>query len=242
MSSNDISPVSGSTPPGPPIIDPGTFEYWSGLYHDLLRTIAELVKSGHAEKAYLKIAQLFAIKESYTENSQMVAIADRSNIISYLSKYLNRIQADFDHYSSGKDAAKDKTYAEDAQQAKADMEKILNDPKYAPYIKDIKKDVQEQLDAIFNVPSDKKDLAEWWASLWEVPDPSSASPGPYPGTAPVSNPIDAMRSSLQSQSSVLGSETQLRTQEASKALAFIHTCYQGIVDVIKAVVSATRSA
>ena len=236
--------ASPSPVPDIPIIDPGTLQQWQAMYVAVLTHLSDLLKHGKAQEAYMQITQLMDVAQNYRQNGLMVEVANKSNVMNKLSQLVNEIQKDFDYYSTGSDGSA----ANDAQKAKREIEDILNkldkDPKYAPYVNDIEGDVRNQLKAIFNVPAGKT-LAQHWKSLWEIPNPSNnvsdVSPN-YSGTAPVSNAINALRSDLESQSTILNSQMQTYSKEAAEELAFMHACYGAVMGMIKGPVSATRSA
>ena len=106
-------------------------------------------------------------------------------------------------------------------------------------------DLTNQLDAMFTIPSGSSEttLPDWWASLWGLPDPTNTpQKSAYQGTSPVSNAINAARNDVESQNTILNSQMQTYSKDASKDLAFEQDCYRSEIDMLKAPVTAAQSA
>ena len=115
--------------------------------------------------------------------------------------------------------------------------------KQYPEFADALGDVSNQLDAMFTLPSGQTDLASYWASLWKLPDPTDTSQkDAYQGTSVVSNAINAARNDVESQNTILNSQMQTYSKDASKDLAFEQDCFRSEMDMIKAPVTAAQSA
>ncbi|MDJ0651645.1 MAG: hypothetical protein QNJ27_01340 [Simkaniaceae bacterium] len=225
----------------PVIEDAGTLADWESMYIGLLDHLKDLVDHGKAQEAYKEIPLVMDISQNYTTNGQNVAVSDKSNFDNTLSQYINAIQEDFDQYSSG--SVSDTKYAQDAQYAAQQINALMTDSKYEDFAGELE-DVTRQLDAI--VPSSQStptDLAGYWAGLWELPSPSATTQSStYQGTSLVSNAINAARNDVESQNTILNSQMQTYSSDASKYLAFEQDCYRSEIDMIQAPVTAAQSA
>ncbi|QVL58056.1 MAG: hypothetical protein KFB93_02955 [Simkaniaceae bacterium] len=229
----------------PKIEDAGTLTWWEAQYTAILTKLKDLVDHGKAQEAYKEIPMAMDMAQNYTSNGQNVEVSDKSNFDSTIGKYINAIQEDFDQYSSGKiptdpNTGKPIDYAGDAQFAKSKIEALM---KQYPEFADALGDVSNQLDAMFTLPSGQTDLASYWASLWKLPDPTDTSQkDAYQGTSVVSNAINAARNDVESQNTILNSQMQTYSKDASKDLAFEQDCFRSEMDMIKAPVTAAQSA
>lgn len=239
-----VQPVPGgySTNIKPPEIeDAGTLADWEAMYTAILTHLKHLVDAGKAQEAFKEIPLLMDMAQNYTTNGQNVEVSDKSNFDNTIGQYINAIQEDFDQYSSG--SASDTKYAQDAQYAAQQIKALMNNPAYKDFASALG-DVTSQLDAM--VPSKYStpgDLANYWASLWKLPDPTvTTQSSAYQGTSPVSNAINAARNDVESQNTILNSQMQTYSKDASKDLAFEQDCYRSEMDMLKAPVRAAQSA
>lgn len=239
-----VQPVPGgysSNIKPPDIENAGTLEEWEGMYTAILTHLKNLVDAGKAQEAYKEIPLAMDMAQNYTTNGQNVEVSDKSNFDNTIGQYINAIQEDFDQYSSG--SASDTDYAQDAQYARQQINSLMTDSKYKDFA-DALGDVTSQLDAM--VPSkytSPSDLAGYWAGLWKLPDPNTTSQtNAYQGTSPVSNAINAARNDVESQNTILNSQMQTYSKDASKDLAFEQDCYRSEIDMLKAPVTAAQSA
>lgn len=226
----------------PVIEDAGTLSQWEGLYSAILTHLEKLLKGGHAERAYREIPLLMNMAQNFTSNGQNVEVSDKSNFDNTIGKYVNAIQEDFDQYSSGK--ASTTTYAQDAEYAKQQINSLMTNSKYTQFSSALGTDVTNQLDAMIPTKdSTPTELATYWAGLWKLPTPStSSSPTAYTGTSPVSNAINAGRNDVESQNTILNSQMQTYSKDASKDLAFEQDCYRAVMNMLKTPVTAAKSA
>ncbi len=237
-----VDPVAGgyaSNIKPPKIEDPGTLQWWQAQYMGILTHLKELCEAGKAQEAYKEIPLVMDMAQNYTSNGQNVEVSDKSNFDSTLGQYINAIQEDFDQYSSGDDSHS--SYAQDAKYAQQQMTALM---KQYPDFADALGDVTNQLDAMFKVPSGQT-LQQWWASLWKIP-PINTTPDPnkpaYQGTSVVSNAINASRNDVESQNTILNSQMQTYSKDASKDLAFEQDCYRSEMDMLKTPVTAAKNA
>lgn len=225
----------------PPVIeDAGTLADWEGMYVGLLTHLKDLVDHGKAQEAFKEIPLAMDIAQNYTTNGQNVEVSNKSNFDNTIGQYVNAIQEDFDQYSSGSDS--ESSYAQDAAYAQSQINAMMSNPDYKDFAGALG-DVSNQVKAMFNVPSDKSSLQDWWASLWKLPSPTTTSQSSaYQGTSPVSNAINAARNDVESQNTILNSQMQTYSKDASKDLAFEQDCYRSEIDMLKAPVTAAQSA
>ena len=227
-----------------PVIEPaGTLKWWEAQYVGILDHLLKLVNEGKAQQAYKEIPMAMDMAQNYTTNGQNVEVSDKSNFDSTIGQYINAMQEDFDQYSTGDATKTGSRYAQDAQYAESKIQGLMTQyPEYASVLNDIK----NQLDAI--IPEDDKTdsskLAKYWAGLWNVPDidPDKKTPTGYKGTSPVSNAINAARNDVESQNTILNSQMQTYSKDASKDLAFEQDCYRAEIDMLKTPVNAAKNA
>ncbi|QVL56653.1 MAG: hypothetical protein KFB93_04525 [Simkaniaceae bacterium] len=246
--SETVDPVQGgygSNIQDPDIEDPGTLDWWEAQYTGFLDHLNELCEEGNAQLAYMELPYLMNISQSYTTNGLNVEVADKSNFDSTIGDYLNAIQEDFDQYSTGTTdgtANADPEYAQDALYDEQQINRLMTEyPEYAAPIAD----VSNQLDVI--IPSqyqnDPQGLANYWASLWDLPNPEDdPSDSGYQGTSPVSNGINAARNDVESQNTILNSQMQTYSKEASQDLSVEQDCFKSALDTSKTAVTAMQNA
>lgn len=221
----------------PKIENPGTLNWWETQYTNIIQKLVDLAEHGKAQLAYKEIPMAMNMAQNYTSNGQNVEVSDKSNFDSTIGQYVNAIQEDFDQYSSGTAPSTD--YAGDAEYAQTKINGLM---KQYPEFADALEDVNTQLEAIFNAPSGTT-VENWWASLWSLPTPSTDSQTTaYQGTSPVSNAINAARNDVESQNTILNSQMQTYSKDASKDLAFEQDCFRAEMDMLKAPVTAAQSA
>ena len=235
-----VEPVSGgnaSNIKDPTILDAGTLEWWQGKYVELLDHLKHLVSIGKAQQAYKEIPLAMSWAQNYTTNGQNVVVSNKANFNSVIGQYINAIEADFDQYAGGDTT---ETYARDATYAQEQIDRLVK--KYPEYADDLN-DLTEQINHIFSggTGTTPEEIATWWASLWKVPDPAADAPA-YSGTTPVTNAINAARSDVESQNTVLNSQMQTYAKNASRYLAFQQDCYRAIMNMIKSPVTASKNA
>ncbi|MCB1072488.1 MAG: hypothetical protein H7A41_03705 [Chlamydiales bacterium] len=248
--SETVDPVPngyGSNIQDPVIEDAGTYDWWEAQYTAFLEHLNHLCEQGDAQLAYEELPYLMNISQNYTTNGLNVEVADKSNFDSTIGQYLNAIQEDFDQYSQGTKvgtttAIASDDYAKDALYDEQQINRLMAEyPTYAAPIQD----VQNQLDVIIpeQYENDPQGLADYWASLWNLPDPSNdPSSSGYQGTSPVSNGINAARNDVESQNTILNSQMQTYSKEASQDLSIEQDCFKSNIDTTKTAVTAMQSA
>lgn len=253
--SDAVDPVQGgygSNIADPVIEDPGTYDWWEAQYTAFLEHLDYLCEQGNAQLAYMELPYLMNISQSYTTNGLNVEVADKSNFDSTVGDYLNAIQEDFDQYSAGTTKNADGTYttepiasneyAQDALYDEQQINRLMAEyPEYAAPIAD----VSNQLDVIIppEYQDDPQELADYWASLWNLPNPENdPSESGYTGTSPVSNGINAARNDVESQNTILNSQMQTYSKEASQDLSIEQDCFKSDIDTTKVAVTAMQSA
>ncbi len=240
-----VSDGYGANIQDPVIEDAGTYDWWEAQYTAFLEHLNTLCEQGDAQLAYMELPYLMNISQNYTTNGLNVEVADKSNFDSTIGQYLNAMQEDFDQYSSGTTDgtanANDK-YAQDAIYDEQQINRLMAEyPEYAAPIQD----VQNQLDVIIppQYENDPQGLANYWASLWDLPDPADdPSESGYQGTSPVSNGFNAARNDVESQNTILNSQMQTYSKEASQDLSIEQDCFKSDIDTTKTAVTAMQSA
>ena len=241
--SEPVQPVQGgysSNIADPMIEDPGTLDWWEAQYTSFLDHLCQLCDQGNAQVTYMELFMLMDISQNYVTNGLNVEVADKSNFDSTIGQYINAIQEDFDQCSSGDGS--DSYYAQDALYAQSQINRLMTEyPEYAEPIAD----VSNQLDVI--IPSqyddDPQGLSDYWASLWQLPDPADDfSDTAYEETSPVSNGINAARNDVESQNTILNSQMQTYSKEASQDLSIEQDCVKSAYDTIQTATSAMQNA